>query len=69
MIFSTGSILIVGMCEEYVLYYIYEFLKTLLTNEFQQIHQKLTSSTESLVIKDKKKKVRRKNITITTSGL
>uniref|UniRef100_A0A6C0BA29 Uncharacterized protein n=1 Tax=viral metagenome TaxID=1070528 RepID=A0A6C0BA29_9ZZZZ len=69
MIFRTGSILIVGMCEEYVLYYIYEFLKTLLTNEFQQIHQKLTSSTESLVIKDKKKKVRRKNITITTSGL
>lgn len=69
MIFRTGSILIVGMCEEYVLYYIYEFLKTLLTNEFQQIHQKLTSSVESLLVKDKKKKVRRKNITITTSQL
>jgi len=66
MIFRTGSILIVGMCEEYVLYYIYEFLKTLLTNEFQQIHQKLTSSVDSLLVKDKKKKVRRKNITITT---
>jgi hypothetical protein len=69
MIFRTGSILIVGMCEEYVLYYIYEFLKTLLTNEFQQIHQKLTSSVDSLLVKDKKKKVRRKNITITTSQL
>ena len=69
MIFRTGSILIVGMCEEYVLYYIYEFLKTLLTNEFQQIHQKVTSSVESLLVKDKKKKVRRKNITITTSQL
>uniref|UniRef100_A0A6C0LG16 Uncharacterized protein n=1 Tax=viral metagenome TaxID=1070528 RepID=A0A6C0LG16_9ZZZZ len=66
MIFRTGSILIVGMCEEYVLYYIYEFLKTLLTNEFQQIHQKLTSSVDSLLVKDKKKKVRRKNITITS---
>lgn len=69
MIFRTGSILIVGMCEEFVLYYIYEFLKVLLTNEFQQINQKVTQSPESLVIKDKKKKIRRKNIIITASGI
>lgn len=65
MIFRTGSILIVGMCEEYVLFYIYEFLKSLLTTEFQQINQKVTVSPESLLVKDKKKKIRRKNITIT----
>lgn len=69
MIFRTGSILIVGMCEEFVLYYIYEFLKVLLTNEFQQINQKVTQSPDSLIIKDKKKKIRRKNIIITTSGI
>lgn len=65
MIFRTGSILIVGMCEEYVLFYIYEFLKNLLMIEFQQINQKVTASPESLLVKDKKKKIRRKNITIT----
>lgn len=68
MIFRTGSILIVGMCEEYVLFYIYEFLKNLLMVEFQQINQKVTASPESLLVKDKKKKIRRKNIIITSSS-
>jgi len=68
MIFRTGSILIVGMCEEYVLFYIYEFLKNLLMVEFQQINQKVTASPESLLVKDKKKKIRRKNIVITSSS-
>lgn len=67
MIFRTGSILIVGMCEEYVLYSIYEFLKELLVNEYQQIHQIVSKDGDGLVSKDKKKKIRRKNIIITTT--
>jgi len=63
MIFRTGSILIVGMCEESVLQTIYEFLKEILAKEYQQIHQKIgTSGKEQL--KDKKKKLRRKYIVI-----
>jgi hypothetical protein len=64
MIFRTGSILIVGMCNEDVLYLIYEYLKVLLEKEFHKINQKIITS-DNKIIKDKKKKVRRKNIQIT----
>jgi hypothetical protein len=63
MIFRTGSILIVGMCDENVLFTIYEFLKILLTQEFSKINQKVITS-ENTPVKDKKKKIRRKNIFI-----
>jgi TATA-box binding protein (TBP) (component of TFIID and TFIIIB) len=63
MIFRTGSILIVGMCNEDVLYSIYEFLKILLQTEFQKINQKIITS-ENRIVKDKKKKIRRKVIQI-----
>ena len=68
MIFRTGSILIVGMCDENVLHIIYEYLKNVLATEYNNIHQKLGSGVFAL--KDKKKKVRRKCITIqlTTGG-
>jgi hypothetical protein len=69
MIFRTGSILIVGMCEEYVLYNIYEFLKDMLIKEYQQIHQTGMVSSDAVAAKDKKKKIRRKNVIITTSIL
>ena len=62
MIFRTGSVLIVGRCDENVLLVIYEFLKIILNNEFKNICQKNVKADEG--IKDKKKKVRRKNITI-----
>jgi hypothetical protein len=62
MIFRTGSVLIVGRCDENVLLVIYEFLKIILNNEFKNIFQKNVKAEET--IKDKKKKVRRKNITI-----
>jgi len=39
MIFRTGSVLIVGHCEEYVLYTIYDFLKKLLKKEFYDINE------------------------------
>jgi hypothetical protein len=64
MIFRTGSILIVGMCEDYVLYIIYEFLKQLLLEEFYKINQKVT---QPEVDKTKEKKIRKKNILIVTS--
>ena len=63
MIFRTGSILIVGMCDENVLYTIYEFLKVLLTQEFTKINQKVITA-ENTPIKDNKKKIRRKVILV-----
>jgi TATA-box binding protein (TBP) (component of TFIID and TFIIIB) len=59
MVFRTGSILIVGMCDENVLYKIYEFLKDLLSNEYHNINQKVMLE-DIKVVKDKKKKIRKK---------
>jgi hypothetical protein len=71
MIFRTGSVLIVGRCDESVLMIIYEFLKIILNNEYKQICQKnikLNGEPDILQFKskdkDKKKKIRRKNITV-----
>jgi TATA-box binding protein (TBP) (component of TFIID and TFIIIB) len=66
MIFRTGSVLIVGRCDENVLMIIYEFLKIILNNEYKNICQKVSKNGDenTPVIKDKKKKIRRKNITI-----
>jgi hypothetical protein len=59
MVFRTGSILIVGMCDEHVLYKIYDFLKEMLSKEFHNINQKVITE-EIKVNKDKKKKIRKK---------
>ena len=66
MIFRTGSVLIVGRCDENVLMIIYEFLKIILRNEFKNICQKNIKVVEGseVATKDKKKKLRRKTITI-----
>jgi len=61
MIFRTGSVLIVGMCEDNVLMSIYEFLKQLLHTEFKQICQQLITP-ENTPIKNKSKKIRKKTI-------
>jgi len=65
MIFRTGSVLIVGMCDEYILQDIYQFLKALLKTEFKYICQKITTAAD-LTNKYKKKKIRRKTIQIAT---
>ena len=65
MIFRTGSVLIVGMCEENVLDDIYQFLKALLRAEFKYICQKIITE-EDLILKDKKKKPRKKIMHIIT---
>jgi hypothetical protein len=62
MIFRTGSVLIVGKCDEPVVMIIYEFVKTLLNNEFKQICQKNMKINDVKIIK--KKKIRRKMITV-----
>jgi len=65
MIFRTGSVLIVGMCEENILNDIYAFLTNMLKTEFDKICQSLIGASHN-VLKDKKKKVRRKVVTIMT---
>ena len=71
MIFRTGSVFIVGKCDENVLMIIYEFLKNILNNEFKNICQKtqvLNSDTsnynQEMKNKNKKKKIRRKMIIV-----
>lgn len=67
MIFRTGSVLIVGRCDENVLMIIYEYLKIIFVNEFKNICQKQVKNDDDKNIsdiKDKKKKIRKKNITI-----
>jgi hypothetical protein len=74
MIFRTGSVLIVGRCDEKVLFYIYEFLKIILNNEFRHICQKNVKMNgevdqNSFQCQDKikpPKKIRRKCVTIVT---
>ena len=60
MIFRTGSVLIVGKCNETILNYIYNFIKDLVAKEFLNI------ATEILPIKnnEKTKKSKKKFITI-----
>ena len=61
MIFRTGSVLIVGKCEEPILYNIYIFIKNILKNEYENIH----STNEQTILstnKQRKKKIRKKII-------
>ena len=64
MIFRTGSLLIVGMCDENVLLDIYQFLKALLKTEFKNICQKIISPAD--LANKKIKKIRKKTINIIT---
>ena len=64
MIFRTGSVLIVGKCVEPVLIMIYEFLKNILIVEYKLIRQRCDGESAPPVVKDKKKKLRKKNIVV-----
>ena len=63
MIFRTGSVLIVGKCQEPVLMVIYEFLKKILLDEFKQVGIKLQDPTIQST-KNKNKKIRKKTIMV-----
>lgn len=70
MIFRTGSVLIVGKCDENVLMLIYEFLKNIFKVEYTKICQKnsnfdLNEINKFKIDKEKKKKIRKKNILVT----
>ncbi len=62
MIFRTGSVLIVGKCNESVLKNIYEFLKNILATEFKRICIKTIDS--QTITKQKVTKTRKKIITV-----
>jgi len=61
MIFRTGSVLIVGHCDEMVLYSVYEFLKNIFITEY-----KAFGSNFDTPVKKKKKvtKIRKKKIKV-----
>jgi hypothetical protein len=65
MIFRTGSVLIVGKCNEQVLMEIYHFLVNILKTEYNEIKQIKSLSDMNIVVKDKKKKTHRKKIIVT----
>lgn len=64
MVFRTGSVLIVGRCDDNVIIIIYKFIKELLMNEYEHIHQRntLTDNVNHVHVADKKKKTRKKQI-------
>jgi hypothetical protein len=55
MIFRTGSVLIVGKCDETILYYIYDYVKNLLQTEFLNIATKIIDVKPITKIKKNKK--------------
>ena len=59
MIFRTGSILIVGRCENESILDVYTFLKTLLNNEYSNVCEKYKVEVKN---KDKKKITKTKTI-------
>jgi hypothetical protein len=63
MIFRTGSCLIVGNCSEKILLFVFEFLKRILSNEYEHIVVK----NEIQVVKNKKVKLRKKTIIVSQS--
>ncbi len=62
MIFRTGSILIVGKCNEDVLYEVYNYIKKILEDEYKEVY--VINSLENKPITKNKKKERRRIILI-----
>lgn len=61
MIFRTGSVLIVGKCNEAGIYRIYDYVKNILRAEYPKIHQPI-SEAEPIVLPAKKKTIRKRKI-------
>tara|TARA_B100000925_G_C21989614_1_gene466159 strand:+ start:74 stop:1192 length:1119 start_codon:yes stop_codon:yes gene_type:complete len=61
MIFRTGSVLIVGNCDSFVLNIIYKFLKDVLKNEYQNIYIRNNTMKKKQTVK----KIRKKTILFT----
>jgi hypothetical protein len=63
MIFRTGSCLIVGNCSERILKFVFEFIKRILAEEYKNIHV----ANEEPINKNKKIKLRKKTILVSTN--
>lgn len=63
MIFRTGSCLIVGNCTEDILQFIFKFIKQMLSDEYVEIY----TPAEITVHKEKKTKIRKKTIYVTST--
>jgi hypothetical protein len=61
MIFRTGSVLIVGKCEEVVLYKIYDFIKNILEKEYEKIHC-INNMDVTIPDKIRRRKIRKKTV-------
>jgi len=61
MVFRTGSILIVGNCDEHILNIVYKFVVDILSNEVDKIR-----ANDSVVTRVKKEKKYRKRIVLFT---
>jgi TATA-box binding protein (TBP) (component of TFIID and TFIIIB) len=59
MIFRTGSVLIVGKCNEKILRHIYSYLKNIFKEEYLNIFQN-----DTIITKEKNKKIRKKIICV-----
>ena len=57
MIFRTGSVLIVGKCDEIILNYIYNFIKDILYDEYINIGTKVIVDKPLPKVKKIKKKI------------
>ena len=62
MIFRTGSVLIVGKCDDDTLKRVYEYLKNILENEYENVHQ--IGGNEEVNVKPKISKVRKRMILV-----
>ena len=51
MIFRTGSVLIVGNCNENILNIIYNYLKNVINNEYDEIFIKINNEEKKNLIK------------------
>lgn len=63
MIFRTGSVLIVGKCDEDILNEVYTFIKKLLIDEYKNVAG-ATCTSQNANNSSKKKKIRRKTISL-----
>ena len=63
MVFRTGSVLVVGKCEDNILYHIYDFLKDVLETQYQLIHSpNVDIDINSKTNTNRKQKLRKKMI-------
>lgn len=62
MIFRTGSGLIVGNCSDKILFHIFDFIKNILMNEYENV----CVTNEVPVIKDKTIKIKKRVVVVTT---